>query len=732
MTPPYRNLHRLGLATLCLGSALAWAKATEKADFFVAPTGQDQGPGSRDQPFGSLGRARDAVRQALAKGARRSILVYVRGGTYGVAEPLVFGPEDSGTPGRDVTYAAYPGESPILSGGVSLPPFQARGDGVWTTMIPPNTAPPRALFVNGRRATRARHPNSGFLRVATPSADRRSGFSYRAGDIGRIADSSHLEVVLLHDWSISRKAVAAMDATARTLTFAQPLSNLLDMFQIDRFEPHPRFFLEGAAGFLDAPGEWYADQERVYYAPLPGEDRASAAAIIPVAERLLILRGDPDQGRRVRNLVFRGLTFSHTRWDLPSQGYSGIQATFHMAGTGPTDQATRPVPAAIEVVFGAACRFDGVRIAHTGGSGIWFGRGTTQSGLFDSDISDIAGNGVMIGEDADRWVGNRGVGPSHPATPPPIASPPPARPQGPDEATVLRARLQDLLGRYTERHPDVVAIRHQLAALKDKEPRPAKPPASGRAGTPAAAKGEANGPWWQVAPDQAAAGNRVENNRISAVGQVFYGGIGVWVGLARGTRVAHNLIHHLPYSGVSVGWMWNDTPTPARGNVVERNHIQDAMQILSDGGGIYTLGRQDGTLVRDNLIQGIPSASGRSESNGVFADEGSAQIRFENNALIDIAQSPFRFHRTGSLTVERNLLVVAAGQVPYRYNRADPSQVTLQGNRVVAEHDPFAAGMLRRELATITASVGPQRRPGGPAPGAKPKPKPGKGKGKGK
>jgi hypothetical protein len=127
--------------------------------------------------------------------------------------------------------------------------------------------------VNNRRAVRARYPNTGFLRVAEPLSDPLAGFAYTAGDIGNIADTAHLEVVLLHDWSISRKAVATFDPVQRTLTFAQPMANLLDMFRINHFEPHPRFFLEGAADFLDAPGEWYADRDRIYY---PGKSNSAA------------------------------------------------------------------------------------------------------------------------------------------------------------------------------------------------------------------------------------------------------------------------------------------------------------------------------------------------------------------------------------------------------------------------------------------------------------------------
>src|SRR4051794_7586772 len=89
-----------------------------KADFYVATDGSDENPGTRAKPFATLARARDAVRQ-LKSGSRRKagVTVLVRGGTYVLNEPLVFGPEDSGTPEHRMVYAAYPGEKPVLSGG---------------------------------------------------------------------------------------------------------------------------------------------------------------------------------------------------------------------------------------------------------------------------------------------------------------------------------------------------------------------------------------------------------------------------------------------------------------------------------------------------------------------------------------------------------------------------------------------------------------------------------------
>jgi hypothetical protein len=179
----------------------------------------------------------------------------------------------------------------------------------------------------------------------------------------------------------------------------------------------------------------------------------------------------------------------------------------------------------------------------------------------------------------------------------------------------------------------------------------------------------------------AAANNLVANNRIHHCGALFYGCVGVWVGITRGTRVAHNEIHDLPYSGVSVGWVWNPTPSACRDNRIERNHIHHVMQLLSDGGGIYTLGRQPGTVLRGNLVHDISANAGRAESNGLFIDEGSSKLVIENNVIYAVARSPIRFHRASDDLVRNNLLVVSEGTPPFRFNSTDEQSIVLEANQ---------------------------------------------------
>src|SRR6185295_2010379 len=57
-------------------------------------------------------------------------------------------------------------------------------------------------------------------------------------------------------------------------------------------------------------------------------------------------------------------------------------------------------------------------------------------------------------------------------------------------------------------------------------------------------------------PARMTSGNNITNNAITRSGVDYHDTVAIWVGHARKTHVAHNLIAHVPYSGISVGWGW--------------------------------------------------------------------------------------------------------------------------------------------------------------------------------
>ncbi|MHC4181388.1 MAG: right-handed parallel beta-helix repeat-containing protein, partial [Planctomycetota bacterium] len=113
------------------GCCAVAAEPLHKADFYVSAKGSDEWSGTLaspaagkiDGPFATLERARDAVRD-LKQQKATDIVVLVREGTYQLKNTIVFGLEDSRESNATVTYAAYPGETPVFSSGREIKGFR--------------------------------------------------------------------------------------------------------------------------------------------------------------------------------------------------------------------------------------------------------------------------------------------------------------------------------------------------------------------------------------------------------------------------------------------------------------------------------------------------------------------------------------------------------------------------------------------------------------------------------
>lgn len=181
--------------------------------------------------------------------------------------------------------------------------------------------------------------------------------------------------------------------------------------------------------------------------------------------------------------------------------------------------------------------------------------------------------------------------------------------------------------------------------------------------------------------DEATSKVSLEETLIERCGLEDYGAVGVWIGLANHITVRDCELRDLPYTGISVGWRWDPSPTSCHHNILEGNHIHHIMQKLSDGGGIYTLGRQPGTILRRNRIHHVPVNAGRAESNGMFLDEGTTDILIEENIIWSIARSPLRFHKAGKNVVQNNQLYRTREEIPMvRYNNTPEENIALEDN----------------------------------------------------
>jgi len=118
---------------------------------FVSPEGDDGASGGIDDPLASIEAAKLAVR-AINDNMDSDIVVYLREGTYSIADTLEFTPEDSGSNGFNVVYKPYGSESVIISGGDNHENSWTQHDGeIYVTTLERSTKL-RQLYINGERA----------------------------------------------------------------------------------------------------------------------------------------------------------------------------------------------------------------------------------------------------------------------------------------------------------------------------------------------------------------------------------------------------------------------------------------------------------------------------------------------------------------------------------------------------------------------------------------------------
>jgi hypothetical protein len=378
---------------------LAIARA-EGPDLYVSPRGNDAWsgklaePGEKDGPFATIARAQAAVkelRKTLPK--PRTITVQIRGGTYYLADPLEFGPEDSGAKDAPVVYAAAKGETVVLSGGRRLQGGhwgEANGRKAWIVDLPDVKDGKwrfRQLFVNGGRRERTRLPKQGEYRIESlpgytgdflRSPTRK--FVYAPGHIEATwRNLRDVEVVGITRWLDNRLPIESVDAASRTVTFDRP--SLFALLANDK--PGP-YWVENVYEALDAPEQWYLDRPRgeLYYLPRPGEEMADAEIIAPQLAQVVRVIGKPDAP--VHDLRFEGLTFAHTEWQPPADYASSLQAGIE-------------VPGAVLCDYAARCAIVGGAIEHIGNYGVEVGVGCADLEIARNRITDLGAGGVRIG-----------------------------------------------------------------------------------------------------------------------------------------------------------------------------------------------------------------------------------------------------------------------------------------------------------------------------------------------
>jgi hypothetical protein len=373
---------------------------------YVSTTGSENGDGTSENPYNTLRQARDHLRVVRSGSPiRDTAFVIVAGGTYALTEPFLLEPQDGGKPGTPVIYMAARGATPIFDGGHKINGFKVLENGWWQVDVPQVDYwgwTFEQLYVNGRRADRARSPNTGYYRMGSVAENIWKRGVGRAPEraeqvVGIDPDLAHnlsmvpedafsrIQMTVFHKWDMTRRTLDALDADSNTI-----ITSGQGMKPWNQWVPGQRFILEQYAAALDTLGEWFLSQNgRLTYIPLPGETPENSMVMAPVLEKFIIIRGDLDHNNPVEHLYFKGLRFQHAAYRMPPEGFE-------------PNQAAANIDAVIQVDGARSVHFEDCEVFHTGRYGVWFRQGCSHCSVSHCYLRDLGAGGIRIGETVIR------------------------------------------------------------------------------------------------------------------------------------------------------------------------------------------------------------------------------------------------------------------------------------------------------------------------------------------
>jgi hypothetical protein len=412
-------------------SATVTVTPTPSADFFVAPNGSDSNPGTFAAPFATIAHAQQAVQGILA-GRTNSIVVMVRGaGTFHLTQPLSFTSADSGSAAVNVSWQAYPGETPVISGGMQVSNWTQNGN-LWTTTLPAATQYFEQLFYNGQRRLRPRVGSSTvgtYYRVAGtvylpgsstgPAPDPNCGvyvaqqgwecfdrFYYSPGDpiraswsnlsppqgnpCGAPSNAYPTGDIALYSFELmgtSKMLIDCIDATNQIIYLTGPTQMNATT---SGFVTGHRYLVENVEDVLTQPGQWFLDRSSapwtLSYLPNAGENPNTNTVIVPqmpaATPQVLI-------AANLQNVTFQGLTFEHDNFTVPPAGYAYTRL----------DQN---ITSAVSCQNCRNVTFNDVTVTQTAGTGIDFTttstNSTTANNAFQNGaVYDTGAHGIRVG-----------------------------------------------------------------------------------------------------------------------------------------------------------------------------------------------------------------------------------------------------------------------------------------------------------------------------------------------
>ena len=305
-------MKNIALFSLCI--IALFCSCDNKLYYYVATNGDDTNPGSIEQPFATLEKAKEAAR----KEKNKTITVFLNEGTYYLEKPVVFSPEDSRKKDAPLTFAALNGKKVIISGARKLPALKwekyskeqaaneenTRADGIIKASVPAGLIFDQ-IFINGELQRMARYPNydsniAHYNGFAADAAEPVRAINW-SDPAGGYIHASHRHEWGGYHWIIKGKN----DKNELDIEGGWQNNRLMGMHR-------ERRFVENIFEELDTPGEWfYSKKENAFYFyPPQGMNIENLSIETPQIPHLFELKGS--ESNPVEYINFEGLELTHT------------------------------------------------------------------------------------------------------------------------------------------------------------------------------------------------------------------------------------------------------------------------------------------------------------------------------------------------------------------------------------------------------------------------------------
>ncbi|WP_186758603.1 right-handed parallel beta-helix repeat-containing protein [Echinicola salinicaeni] len=380
-------------------------KKGKETKFFVATDGNDKNPGTKNKPFASFERAKQAVRELKSEG---DVIVYIRRGRYELSRTIEFNANDAGRDSFKVIYKAYDQEKPVLSGGKKIRAWELHdaAKNIYKAHVGYDEF--RQLYIDGEPAVRARFPNKEsesnfgpYLRMKGADVAKQR---YRISvddwkEVEEVENKERMELVVQPHWIHHNARYKKHEVEGEFVWLSPQDTESASCFNKgEGFFNNAAFHFENAYELIDQSGEWYLDRkESVLYLKVDqGLEVESLDIEYPILDVLISVVGSKESP--VKNLEFEGISFECTNWISPSEiGLSATQFVQPYSQSFNRTYGNKAYPqAAIKAINADSFVLRNCAIRKTGANGVQFFANVDNADIEGNLFDQIGANAIEI------------------------------------------------------------------------------------------------------------------------------------------------------------------------------------------------------------------------------------------------------------------------------------------------------------------------------------------------